>query len=97
MVWQHDIFRKDRTPYDGKELGLFRETIRQSAANVTTNEGRWPAAKAWAWHSQHPWLVGCRFLPIKRTPRQRPAVRRGDGGEPEKLMSKTVAPVLSSR
>jgi hypothetical protein len=62
-VWQHDLFRKDRTPYDEKELTLFRETIRQAASNVATNEGQWPAAKAWAWHSQHPWLVGCNFLP----------------------------------
>ena len=28
-VWQHDIFRKDRTPYEPKELELFRRLIRE--------------------------------------------------------------------
>ncbi len=26
-VWQHDLYRPDHSPYDPKELGLFRETI----------------------------------------------------------------------
>jgi hypothetical protein len=25
--------------------------------------GQWTVEKVWAWHSQHPWLVGCNFLP----------------------------------
>jgi DUF1680 family protein len=32
-VWQHDLFRKDRTPYDEKELALFKDTIRQMSAS----------------------------------------------------------------
>lgn len=24
---------------------------------------RWPAAKAWAWYGEQPWLVGCNFVP----------------------------------
>jgi len=62
-LWQHDIFRKDHTSYDPKELAVFRDTIRQSAGNGTTVEGQWSAGKAWAWYSCRPWLVGCNFLP----------------------------------
>jgi hypothetical protein len=63
QVWQHDIFRKDRTPYDEKELALFEETIRNSTSNTVAVAGQWPATKAWAWYSRQPWLVGCNFLP----------------------------------
>ena len=31
-VWQHDLFHGDHTPYDRKELGLFRRTIGKSRA-----------------------------------------------------------------
>jgi hypothetical protein len=61
-VWQHDIFRKDHTPYDEKELALFKETIRKSM-NTIAVEGQWSDEKAWAWHNQQPWLIGCNFLP----------------------------------
>ena len=62
-VWQHDIFRQDHTPYDAKELALFKEAIRKGTSNATEVAGQWPATKAWAWYSQRPWLVGCNFLP----------------------------------
>ena len=62
-VWQHDIFRKDRTPYDEKELALFRDTILKSASNAAAVPGQWPVNKAWAWYGRQPWLVGCNFLP----------------------------------
>ena len=62
-VWQHDIFHKDHTPYDEKELALFKEFIRKSTSNAVTVEGQWPAEKAWTWYSQQPWLVGCNFVP----------------------------------
>ena len=26
-VWQHDLFREDRTPYDPREIELFKQTI----------------------------------------------------------------------
>ena len=29
-VWQHDLFRKDRTPYDPREIELFKQCITQS-------------------------------------------------------------------
>ncbi len=29
-VWQHDLFRKDRTPYDPREIELFKQSIAQS-------------------------------------------------------------------
>ena len=29
-VWQHDLFRKDRTPYDPHEIEAFKQTIAQS-------------------------------------------------------------------
>ena len=61
-VWQHDLFRKDRTPYDAQELALFRETIRRGKS-VTAAAGQWTADRAWAWYSEQPWLVGCNFLP----------------------------------
>ena len=62
-VWQHDLFRPDRTPYDPRELALFEATIRQAKPATVTIPGQWPAEKAWLWHSQRPWLVGCNFLP----------------------------------
>ena len=62
-VWQHDIFRKDHTPYDEKELALFKDFIRNGAVNAVTVSGQWPATKAWAWYNQQPWLAGCNFLP----------------------------------
>ncbi len=31
-VWQHDIFRKDHTPYDEKELAVFKNFISRSAS-----------------------------------------------------------------
>jgi hypothetical protein len=62
-VWQHDLFRPDHTPYDAKELALFKETIRSGTTNAVTVEGQWSANKAWAWYDQQPWLVGCNFLP----------------------------------
>ena len=62
-VWQHDIFRRDHTPYDAKELALFKEAIRKGTSNAVAVAGQWPATKAWAWYSQRPWLVGCNFLP----------------------------------
>jgi hypothetical protein len=39
-VWQHDIFRHDHTPYDEKELSLFKETIRQAASNASSSRGQ---------------------------------------------------------
>jgi hypothetical protein len=62
-VWQHDIFRKDRTPYDEKELALFRDTIRKGLPQAAMVAGQWPADKAWVWYATQPWLVGCNFLP----------------------------------
>jgi hypothetical protein len=32
-VWQHDLYRPDHTPYDEKEIGLFREMLRGRAAD----------------------------------------------------------------
>ena len=29
-IWQHDLFRKDRTPYDPREIELFKQSIAQS-------------------------------------------------------------------
>ena len=29
-VWQHDLFRKDRTPYDPREIELFQQSIARS-------------------------------------------------------------------
>jgi len=37
-IWQHDIFRRDHTPYDEKELALFRETIRQASRSGQPNQ-----------------------------------------------------------
>ena len=62
-VWQHDIFRKDGTPYGAKELALFKETTRQGPSSVAAVAGQWPAEKAWQWRASRPWLVGCNFLP----------------------------------
>ena len=31
-VWQHDIFRKDRTPYDPEEIEAFRQALAVAAA-----------------------------------------------------------------
>jgi hypothetical protein len=61
-VWQHDLFRQDRTPYDAKELALFQQTIRTGKTSAAA-AGQWSADRAWAWYSQQPWLVGCNFLP----------------------------------
>ena len=62
-VWQHDIFRPDHTPYDAKELALFKEMIRGGKVGAAAVAGQWPADKAWTWYSRQPWLVGCNFLP----------------------------------
>ena len=62
-VWQHDLFRPGRTPYDAKELALFEETIRKGTSHAGAGAGQWTAPKAWAWYSHRPWLVGCNFLP----------------------------------
>ena len=62
-VWQHDLFRNDRTPYDASELALFKETIRGGKAGAAAIAGQWPAGRAWTWYSRQPWLVGCNFLP----------------------------------
>ncbi len=62
-VWQHDVFRQDHTPYDARELALFKETIRKQPSVTVTVPGQWPTTKAWAWHASQPWLVGCNFLP----------------------------------
>ncbi len=43
-VWQHDLFRKDHSPYDEKELALFRETIRRASGGVPPKQP--PAAPA---------------------------------------------------
>lgn len=29
-VWQHDLFRKDRTPYNPREIELFKQAITES-------------------------------------------------------------------
>ncbi|MEI8376677.1 MAG: cellulase family glycosylhydrolase, partial [Planctomycetota bacterium] len=39
--WQHDLFRKDRTPYDSGEIELFKQSIaRSQAQNATNGEGK---------------------------------------------------------
>ncbi|MCX6923593.1 MAG: DUF4380 domain-containing protein, partial [Verrucomicrobia bacterium] len=63
QVWQHDIFRNDRTPYDETELAFFQKTIRQMKSNAVAAAGQWLPNKAWTWYSQRPWQVGCNFLP----------------------------------
>ena len=45
-VWQHDLFRKDHTPYNGKELALFKEAIRRGASGAAAAAGQWPAGAA---------------------------------------------------
>jgi hypothetical protein len=35
----------------------------RAAEPALSDTGRWPAEKAWTWYGQHPWLVGCNFVP----------------------------------
>ena len=62
-VWQHDIFRNDHTPYDEKELEVFKDYIRLAPQVTPPIAGQWTPAQAWAWDKRQPWLVGCNFLP----------------------------------
>ncbi len=39
-VWQHDIFRNNHTPYDDKELAVFRNAIRQSSVGAQQSNER---------------------------------------------------------
>jgi hypothetical protein len=61
-LWQHDLFRPDRTPYDPQELALFRQAI-ATAAKPAAVPGQWTIGQAWQWQAAQPWLVGFNYIP----------------------------------
>ena len=40
VIWQHDLFHADQTPYDSAEIRLLKETMRHSEANGVKEMGR---------------------------------------------------------
>ena len=60
--WQHDIFHNDGMPYRAEENKLLK-AFTFAKWKVESLSKQWSAVKARKWYEQHPWPIGCNFLP----------------------------------
>jgi len=72
--WQHDVLRRDGTPFSRAEVGIIKAFFGRTPASVTevvptarkeavSAKERWSAERAWRWYDAQPWPCGFNYVP----------------------------------